>query len=115
MECPIKKRYMERLVSASLGSSILLVLLNIKKIICCDLKTRQYFQSLMPFSPQAIKRSIGPLTLLGNQILGLGKCRSRDFDAQMVPTSLCRIRYNLLSVAKRFESHGGRRESGLDS
>jgi len=39
------------------------------------------------------------------QYLGLGKCESRDFDAQVAHTSLCLIRYNILSVAKRFGSY----------
>jgi hypothetical protein len=39
------------------------------------------------------------------QHLGLGKCESRDFDAQIAHTSLCMVRYNVLSVAKRFEGY----------
>lgn len=39
------------------------------------------------------------------QLLGLGKCESRDFDAQIAHTSLCMMRYNILSVAKRFEKY----------
>ncbi len=36
------------------------------------------------------------------QHLGLGKCQSQDFDAQIAATTLCMIQYNLLAVAKRF-------------
>lgn len=36
------------------------------------------------------------------QYLGLGKCQSQDFDAQIAHTTICMIQYNLLSVAKRF-------------
>ena len=39
------------------------------------------------------------------QLLGLGKCESRDFDAQIAHTSLCMVRYNILSTAKRFEGY----------
>lgn len=34
--------------------------------------------------------------------LGLGKCQSQDFDAQIAHTTICMVQYNLLSVAKRF-------------
>jgi hypothetical protein len=36
------------------------------------------------------------------QHLGLGKCQSQDFDAQIAATTLCMLQYNLLSVVKRF-------------
>lgn len=36
------------------------------------------------------------------QYLGLGKCQSQDFDAQIASATICMIQYNLLSVAKRF-------------
>jgi Transposase DDE domain. len=36
------------------------------------------------------------------QHLGLGKCQSQDFDAQIASTTLSMIQYNILSVAKRF-------------
>jgi len=39
------------------------------------------------------------------QNLGLGKCQSQDFDAQIAATTLCMIQYNLLSVAKRFSDY----------
>lgn len=39
------------------------------------------------------------------QYLGLGKCQSQDFDAQIAATTICMIQYNLLSVAKRFASY----------
>lgn len=41
----------------------------------------------------------------GKQHLGLGKCESRDFDAQIAHTTMCMVRYNVLSAAKRFESY----------
>ncbi len=37
--------------------------------------------------------------------LGLGKCQSQDFDAQIAHTTICMIQYNLLSVAKRFTDY----------
>lgn len=39
------------------------------------------------------------------QYLGLGKCQSQDFDAQIAHTSICMIQYNLLSVARRFADY----------
>lgn len=36
------------------------------------------------------------------QHLGLGKCQSQDFDAQIASTTICMIQYNLFSAAKRF-------------
>lgn len=39
------------------------------------------------------------------QYLGLGKCQSQDFDAQIANTTICMIQYNLLSVAKRFTDY----------
>lgn len=39
------------------------------------------------------------------QHLGLGKCQSQDFDAQIASTAICMIQYNLLSVAKRFTDY----------
>lgn len=35
------------------------------------------------------------------QYLGLGKCQSQDFDAQIASTTLCMIQYNILSLIKR--------------
>lgn len=39
------------------------------------------------------------------QYLGLGKCQSQDFDAQIAATTLCMIQYNLLSTVKRFNDY----------
>ncbi len=39
------------------------------------------------------------------QYLGLGKCQSQDFDAQIASTTASMIQYNLLSVAKRFTDY----------
>lgn len=39
------------------------------------------------------------------QYLGLGKCQSQDFDAQIASTTICVLQYNLLSVVKRFEGY----------
>ena len=35
----------------------------------------------------------------------LGKCQSQDFDAQIASTPICKIQYNLFSVAKRFTDY----------
>lgn len=39
------------------------------------------------------------------QYLGLGKCQSQDFDAQIAQTTICMVQYNLLAVAKRFAGY----------
>jgi hypothetical protein len=39
------------------------------------------------------------------QYLRLGKCESRDFDAQIAATTLCILQYNLFSSVKRFENY----------
>jgi IS4 transposase len=39
------------------------------------------------------------------QLLRLGKCESRHFEAQIATTTLCMLQYNLLSVVKRFEGY----------
>ncbi|MFH2143172.1 MAG: transposase [Bacteroidota bacterium] len=39
------------------------------------------------------------------QYLGLGKCQSQDFDAQIASTTICMIQFNILSVAKRFADY----------
>lgn len=53
------------------------------------------------------------------QHLGLGKCESQDFDAQIAHTSICMVQYNILSLAKRFDKYetlGGLfRQANVDS
>ena len=39
------------------------------------------------------------------QHLGLGKCQSQDFDAQIGAITLSMLQYNMLSVAKRFSDY----------
>jgi uncharacterized lipoprotein NlpE involved in copper resistance len=39
------------------------------------------------------------------QYLGLGKCQSQDFDAQIAETTMAMLRYNILSLAKRFSDY----------
>ena len=44
------------------------------------------------------------------QYLGLGKCQSTNFASQIADTTICAIRYNILSVSRRFcdyETIGG--------
>jgi len=50
----------------------------------------------------AIRWSVEVFFKESKQYLGLGKCQSQDFDAQIAHTTICMIQYNLLSVAKRF-------------
>jgi hypothetical protein len=39
------------------------------------------------------------------QYLGLGKCQSQDFDAQISSTTISMIQFNILSIAKRFTDY----------
>jgi hypothetical protein len=39
------------------------------------------------------------------QLLRLGKCESRHFEAQIAATTLCLLQYNILSVVKRFDGY----------
>jgi hypothetical protein len=39
------------------------------------------------------------------QLLRMGKCESRHFEAQIAATTLCMLQYNLLSALKRFDSY----------
>ena len=39
------------------------------------------------------------------QHLGLGKCQSQDFDAQIASITISLLQYNILSVAKRFSEY----------
>jgi DDE superfamily endonuclease len=39
------------------------------------------------------------------QHLGLGKCQSQDFDAQIASVTISMLQYNILSVAKRFSEY----------
>ena len=39
------------------------------------------------------------------QYLGLGKCESQDFDAQIAHTTLCMLQYNILATVKRFDKY----------
>lgn len=39
------------------------------------------------------------------ELLGLGRCQSRDFSAQIAHLSMCMIQYNILCYVKRFESY----------
>jgi len=39
------------------------------------------------------------------QLLRLGKCESRHFEAQIAATTLCMLQYNMLSCVKRFDGY----------
>lgn len=39
------------------------------------------------------------------QLLRLGKCESRHFEAQIAATTLCMLQYNMFSVVKRFDGY----------
>ena len=51
------------------------------------------------------------------QYLGLGKCQSRDFDAQIAATTISLIQYNILSLVRRindYETVGGLLAKAMD-
>lgn len=50
----------------------------------------------------SIRWSIEVFFKESKQHLGLGKCQSQDFDAQIAHTTICMLQYNLLSLARRF-------------
>lgn len=53
----------------------------------------------------SIRWSIEVFFKESKQYLGLGKCQSQDFDAQIAQTTICMVQYNLLAVAKRFAGY----------
>lgn len=53
----------------------------------------------------SIRWSIEVFFKESKQHLGLGKCQSQDFDAQIAAITLCMMQYNLLSVVKRFHDY----------
>ena len=57
------------------------------------------------FKIYATRWSIEVFFKEAKQLLGLGKCESRHFEAQIAATTLCILQYNLLSTVKRFESY----------
>jgi len=38
-------------------------------------------------------------------LLGLGKCQSRNFNAQIVAMTITLVQYNILSIVKRYRSY----------
>lgn len=67
----------------------------------------------------SIRWSIEVFFKENKQYLGLGKCQSQDFDAQIADTTISMLQYNILSLAKRFldyESFGELfRQSGTEA
>ena len=43
--------------------------------------------------------------------LGLGKCHSRSYNAQIADTTLCFMMYQMLSLAKRFSEYEQKEET----
>ena len=41
----------------------------------------------------------------GKQLLGLGKCQSNDFDAQIADTTITLVQYILLTIRHRFDRY----------
>ncbi len=53
----------------------------------------------------SIRWSIEVFFKESKQYLGLGKCQSQDFDAQIATTTICLLQYNILSVYRRFADY----------
>jgi len=69
------------------------------------LTTNQKLDFEQAYKIYSIRWSVEVFFKESKQYLGLGKCQSQDFDAQIAHTTICMIQYNLLSVAKRFTDY----------
>lgn len=59
----------------------------------------------MAYRIYSMRWSIEVIFKESKQNLGLGKCQSRDFSAQIAHSSVTFIQYNILSVSRRFSSY----------
>ena len=69
------------------------------------LTTNQKLDFEQAYKIYSIRWSVEVFFKESKQYLGLGKCQSQDFDAQIAHTTICMIQYNVLSVAKRFTDY----------
>ena len=69
------------------------------------LTTNQELGFEQAYKIYSIRWSVEVFFKESKQYLGLGKCQSQDFDAQIASTTICMLQYNLLSVAKRFTDY----------
>jgi len=69
------------------------------------LTTNQELDFEQAYRIYSIRWSVEVFFKESKQYLGLGKCQSQDFDAQIASTTICMLQYNLLSVAKRFTDY----------
>ena len=69
------------------------------------LTTNQELVFEQAYKIYSIRWSVEVFFKESKQYLGLGKCQSQDFDAQIAHTTICMMQYNLLSVAKRFTDY----------
>ena len=60
---------------------------------------------LKAYQIYAIRWTIEVFFKESKQLLGLGKCQSNDFDAQIADTTLAMIRYTILSYEKRIRCY----------
>ena len=102
----LKARYMEWVVNYK-GYK-----LKLFSVQYCDQKTPRImvttntsltFKQMMEI--YSIRWSIEVLFKEAKQHLNLGKCQSRDFDAQIADATIAMIQYTLLSLSKRFNAY----------
>jgi len=70
-------------------------------LLCTDLKLG-FFEAYKVYSR---RWSLEVIFKESKGLLGLGKCQSNNFAAQIASTSLVALQYNILSVVKRFEAY----------
>jgi hypothetical protein len=70
-------------------------------MLCTDLKLG-FFEAYKIYSR---RWSLEVIFKEGKGLLGLGKCQSNNFAAQIASTTLVALQYNILSIVKRFEAY----------
>ncbi len=67
--------------------------------------TNQSLDFFAAYKVYAMRWSLEVLFKETKGLLGLGKCQSQNFAAQIAATSITALQYNILSLAKRFSSY----------
>lgn len=101
-----KSRYIEIIVTYK-GYKVKLFIMNYKnrqsQQILLSTNTKLNYNQAMKI--YAIRWSIEVFFKEAKQLLGLGKCQSPNFNAQIANTTISCIRYIMLAVRKRFSAH----------
>ena len=67
--------------------------------------TNQSLEFLEAYRIYAMRRSLEVFCKETKGLLGMGKCQSQNFAAQVAGAAITALQYNLLSLAKRFTSY----------